>query len=205
MVDALLSWPAFLLALLVFGFAPGALLRLIVLAFPRDDPRRAELRAELHAVPRIERPFWVLEQLEVAIFEGLGGRITWAATGRLIHRWHLESGVERNQTYPDTFWIPDDAEKEAIEPGVGVKLMFKMKDGWGERMWVETVAITKRDIVGVLRNQPLGIPRLQPGDKVKFSRDHVIDIMGEADPRRRASADTESPLPIDPTCSDLGS
>jgi hypothetical protein len=54
-------------ALLVYGFAPGLLLRLIVRAFHPEDPRREELLAELHAVPRLERPFWVLEQLEVAI------------------------------------------------------------------------------------------------------------------------------------------
>src|SRR6266581_3016747 len=70
-----LSWPMLVLALLVFGFAPGLLLRLIVLAFPKDDPRRAELRGELYNVPRFERPFWVAEQMEVALFEGLRGRL----------------------------------------------------------------------------------------------------------------------------------
>lgn len=68
------SWPMLLLALVVFGFAPGLVLRLIVLAFPRDDPRREELLGELHAVPRFERPFWVADQLEVALFEGVHGR-----------------------------------------------------------------------------------------------------------------------------------
>ena len=55
---------------------PGAVLRLILLAFKRDDPRRTELLAELPHVPRMERPFWVFEQLEVALFEGLAGRLT---------------------------------------------------------------------------------------------------------------------------------
>jgi hypothetical protein len=32
------------------------------------------LRVELYVVPRIERPFWVFEQLEVALFEGLRNR-----------------------------------------------------------------------------------------------------------------------------------
>jgi len=41
-----------------------------------------ELRGELHHVPRFERPFWVMEQLELALVEGLGQRIVWAATGR---------------------------------------------------------------------------------------------------------------------------
>jgi hypothetical protein len=47
-----------------------------VLAYPRDDPRRAELIAELYAVPRIQRPLWVAEQLETALFEGLKLRIS---------------------------------------------------------------------------------------------------------------------------------
>ena len=39
------------------------------------DPRRRELVAELSAVPRVERPFWVFEQLEVAVSEGLWPRL----------------------------------------------------------------------------------------------------------------------------------
>jgi DNA-binding transcriptional MerR regulator len=74
LITHVISWPVFVIALLVFGFAPGAVLRLIVLLFRRDDPRRRELLGELYAVPRIERPFWVIEQLEVGLFEGLRGR-----------------------------------------------------------------------------------------------------------------------------------
>lgn len=87
MVDALVSWPTFLIALVVFGFAPRAVLRVILLAYPSSDPRRRELHAELHAVPRLERPIWVLEQLEVALFEGIPRRIK-RATGvvpQLLH------------------------------------------------------------------------------------------------------------------------
>jgi hypothetical protein len=75
LISQVICWPVFLVALLVFGFAPGAALRLIILAFPRNDPRRRELRGELHNVPRIERPFWVIEQLEIALTEGVGGRL----------------------------------------------------------------------------------------------------------------------------------
>jgi Uncharacterized protein conserved in bacteria (DUF2314) len=171
-----LSWPAFFLALLVFGFAPGAVLRLIVIAFDRDDPRRHELLGELYAVPRLERPFWVAEQLEVALTEGLGYRLRWAATGRIIHRWHLSSGVKRNRKYPDSFQIPDEEDRLAVVPGLVVKLMFEMRDGWGERMWVNVTAVKRRHLVGTLINLPVGIPRLTAGDKIKFKRDHIIDI-----------------------------
>ena len=75
MIAQLLAWPTLGVALLVFGFAPGVVLRLIVLFYRRDNPRRQELLGELYAVPRIERPFWVAEQLEVALFEGLRDRL----------------------------------------------------------------------------------------------------------------------------------
>jgi hypothetical protein len=75
------AWPTLGVALLVFGFAPGAFLRLIVLLYNRENPRRRELIGELYSVPRIERPFWVAEQLETALFEGLRERMTaWRAS-----------------------------------------------------------------------------------------------------------------------------
>jgi hypothetical protein len=185
-LNAIVSWKTFLVALLVFGFAPGAVLRLIVLAFDRDDPRRDELLAELHAVPRWERPFWVFEQLEVALFEGIWERLLWAGAGRLYDRWHLDSGVKRNREHPKSFEIPEEEAKQAIEPGVFVKLLFDTTDlwgrrNWGERMWVEIVAVKKRHIIGVLDNDPIGIPRLYRGDQVKFRRHHIVDILWEPD------------------------
>jgi hypothetical protein len=84
-LEAVVSWPSLLSVVVVFGLAPGLCLRLIVLAYPRGDPRRAELIAELYAVPRIQRPLWVAEQLEVALFEGLGHRIS-ATRRRRAHR-----------------------------------------------------------------------------------------------------------------------
>ena len=176
-IDAIVSWPTLGIAIAVFGFAPGAVLRLIVLAFHRDDPRRQEMLAEVHAVPRLERPFWVAEQLEVAISEGIWGRLVWAATGRIIHRWHLGSGVESNRRAPKTFYIPPDDEKDLLKPGDTVKLMFQMKDGWGERMWVKITAIKKGQFVGSLNNQPIAIPRLDFEARVTFRREHIIDII----------------------------
>lgn len=82
LIAQFLAWPTLGVALLVFGLAPGVALRLIVLFYRRDNPRRRELLGELYAVPRIERPFWVAEQLEVALFEGLRDRFR----GRLDRR-----------------------------------------------------------------------------------------------------------------------
>ncbi|MBV9143310.1 MAG: hypothetical protein JO115_20735 [Pseudonocardiales bacterium] len=90
LLKAVASWPSLLMVVVVFGLAPGLCLRLIVLAYPRGDPRRAELIAELYAVPRIQRPLWVAEQLEVALFEGLGQRIS--AMRRRRRRAHVRAG-----------------------------------------------------------------------------------------------------------------
>lgn len=75
LVQALTSWPLFLAALLIFGLLPGALLRLIVLLYPKRSSDRREIIGELYRVPRWERPFWVLEQLETAVCEGLPQRL----------------------------------------------------------------------------------------------------------------------------------
>ena len=87
-----ISWPTLGCALLVYGFAPGALMRLIVLLYPRGHPRRGELISELYAYPRIKRPFWVAEQLETALFEGSRARIA-----RHLHR-SLASRIKQPQT-----------------------------------------------------------------------------------------------------------
>lgn len=87
LVSLVASWRSLLLVVVVFGFAPGFCLRLIVLAYPRHDPRRDELIAELYAVPRIWRPLWVAEQLETALFEGLKQR------ARSASRWLRRRGV----------------------------------------------------------------------------------------------------------------
>jgi hypothetical protein len=76
LLDTVVSWRSLLLVIVVFGFAPGFCLRLLVRAYPRSDPRRTELIAELYTVPRVERPLWVAEQLETALFEGLPHRLS---------------------------------------------------------------------------------------------------------------------------------
>jgi uncharacterized protein YegJ (DUF2314 family) len=118
----------------------------------------------------------VAQQLEVAIFEGIWERVVWVATGRVVYRWRLQSGVEQNHRYPETFWIPSTEEKDAIQVGSVVKLFFTMKDGWAERMWVKVDEIKSTHMVGTLDNEPVGIPRLHAGRKVRFKLDHIINI-----------------------------
>jgi Uncharacterized protein conserved in bacteria (DUF2314) len=45
-----------------------------------------------------------------------------------------------------------------------------------DRMWVTVTSVKKRKLVGRLINMPVMIPRLMPGDEIKFKREHIIDI-----------------------------
>jgi hypothetical protein len=74
LIDAVASWQTLLLAVGVFGFAPNVVLRLLLLAYPKNDPRRRELIAELKAMKWFERPFWVADQFGTALFDGLPRR-----------------------------------------------------------------------------------------------------------------------------------
>jgi hypothetical protein len=69
-----LALRASLLAMLLFGFSPRLLVRILIRAWPADDPRRRELMAELGNVPYLERLWWVGEQVETALFDGLPAR-----------------------------------------------------------------------------------------------------------------------------------
>ncbi len=53
---------------------PGWLLRQVVRVYPKGDPRRQELVAELRGVPFKERWFFVAQCLEVAVSEGMPSR-----------------------------------------------------------------------------------------------------------------------------------
>jgi hypothetical protein len=79
----LITTPAgLLLTVLIFGFMPGFLLRLIVMMYPPGHVRRRELPAELYKLGRLERIMFVAEQFETAIFEGIGSRIANRRRGR---------------------------------------------------------------------------------------------------------------------------
>jgi hypothetical protein len=72
--EAIASWRSLLLVFVVFGFAPGFLLRLLVKIYPKNDPRRQELVAQLYTPGRLERVLFVGEQFETVLFEGVPAR-----------------------------------------------------------------------------------------------------------------------------------
>jgi hypothetical protein len=89
LVEAIASPWNLVLVVIGFGFLPGFALRSLLKVYPRDDPRRRELIAQLYALKRIERPFFVAEQLETVMFEGV--------PARLRHGWRSVKGTSQRR------------------------------------------------------------------------------------------------------------
>jgi hypothetical protein len=130
------SWQTLPTVLVVFGFAPGLVLRLLVRIYPKSDPRRTELVAELYAMGWIERPLFVIQQMETVLFEGVPHRFKTLRERRRARSHQIHSPVDdiRPGTIPrhpgDPWWTwaltwhrlgkPTQAEhvlREGIEAG----------------------------------------------------------------------------------------
>lgn len=94
--------------------------------------------------------------------------------------WSLLDAEVHNAAHPRSFFIPAREEREAIEVGGLVKLVFEDEAGDGERMWVEVTDRAPGGYVGILTNQPLVID-LDQGARVEFEPRHIIDIYEEHD------------------------
>ncbi|HYQ69075.1 hypothetical protein [Actinophytocola sp.] len=60
---------------MLLGFLPTFVLRVGLLFYPKDHPRRAEFIAELATIPWRERPKWVAGMLPHCLFEGPSARL----------------------------------------------------------------------------------------------------------------------------------
>lgn len=181
-----IGWSTFLIGLLVFGFAPGVVLRIVVLAFYPEDPRRNEILAELRAVPRLERPVWVAEMIEVALFEGLGSRINYFLDSH--YSFARPQGVQRERWRPwhriDEYDWPRD-----VRPGDVVKVVFVCwsRDRWAEGMWLSVTRVRGYRVHGLLRNDPAAIPGLNYGDRVSVWRWRLIRLVEHEQKDQRES------------------
>lgn len=180
MLAALGAWPVLLVALLVWGLAPGLVNRLIALGFPKDDERRCQMIGDLYDVPRWEQPFWVLQQAERLLTEGLPARVR--ARRERARSWRFDSGVRWHRRYPTTFMIPPAGTRRDLQIGDWAKLLFvpartKAAEVLPERIWVEVTSRTKRGYVGHLLSAPVNSSNLVTGDVVAFGPDQILDTV----------------------------
>lgn len=99
--------------------------------------------------------------------------------------WCLDSGEARHAEAPDTFWIPQRAARENLQPGDLAKLIFQISvDDLEEPVSVERMWVIVRERVddvylGILDNEPSAIVENDEfwiGTEVPFAAHHVIDI-----------------------------
>ena len=99
--------------------------------------------------------------------------------------WCLDDGEDRHREAPETFWIPDLQQREALQPGDLVKLIFRISVNDDEepvsveRMWVIVRGRVGGNYFGILDNDPFGIEENDEfwhGIEVPFAARHVIDI-----------------------------
>jgi hypothetical protein len=110
--------------------------------------------------------------------------------------WCLEDGEVLHSEAPETFWIPDLAQRKSLQPGDLAKLVFRISvDNEGEpeaveRMWVLVRGRVGEQYFGVLDNDPYAIEEndeFWSGIELPFTARHVIDI-DPADDATRAKA-----------------
>ena len=99
--------------------------------------------------------------------------------------WCLEDGEALHREAPETFWLPDRQQRESLQLGDLVKLIFRISVGNEEepvaveRMWVLVRGRIATQYLGVLDNDPYAIEEndeLWSGVELPFAARHVIDI-----------------------------
>lgn len=113
-----------------------------------------------------------------------------------IDGWCLENGEALHREAPETFWLPDLEQRDALQPGDLAKLVFRISLDSGEepvaveRMWVLVRGRAGEYYIGILDNNPSSIEEndeLWSGTELPFAARHVIDI-NLADEATRAKA-----------------
>jgi hypothetical protein len=103
--------------------------------------------------------------------------------------WELDDGEPIAAAHPDTFWMPPQAERDALAPGQLVKLIFRIlvADDAGreevhvERMWVIVTGREGSLYTGELDNQPYCTDEMEPGMALCFEGRHVINVHRDGD------------------------
>ncbi len=174
------NWRSFLAVLGVFGFAPGAVLRLIVLAYPSSDPRRKELVAELYVVSRWKRPLWVAEQLETALAEGVLPRVKRALLTLADHMGELPvrivisskmRGARRAVARePDAYPVPSELLKRQVSVGDLVRFGWRREDETVGAFPVEIIAVKGDRLIGRTPNHAID----GYWARIRLSRDDIV-------------------------------
>lgn len=111
----------------------------------------------------------------------------------------MEDGEEYHRNAPNTFWIPELSERQQLQPGDLVKLIFQIaiddpeNDVAVERMWVIVRERVPEGYLGILDNEPSSIDENDQfwlGTEVPFQPKHIINIDDPNDETLRVASAT---------------
>lgn len=92
---------------------------------------------------------------------------------------------------PYTFEMPHLDELAALKPGDGIQAIFQQTEGdteyGAERMWVLIERIEDGFVAGTLDNEPLDMPLIKLGDRVRIPLTHAISTVFSKDNPRPAT------------------
>jgi hypothetical protein len=168
LIDFARVWPELLVAVLLFGFAPGFFLRIIVLVYPRGHDRRRELVAELPDVPYVKRPIWVASQLETALFEGVAARI--AEIRRRLRAKRRSSNLQSGT----------EAAKAVEQPAFPLPVRATMPEGtvFGSRVELSAAEIHRALQAGIVGTGRLGAESIIVGKPFDLDAGDLIIYTG---------------------------
>lgn len=89
----------------------------------------------------------------------------------------LVNGLLAHAEHPDTFEIPSQQDKAAIQVDDYVKLIFQQGGAMPERMWVLVTEMDGDKLKGMLSNHPINIESLEHGDEVLFGTEHIVSVL----------------------------
>lgn len=90
----------------------------------------------------------------------------------------LVNAVKRAAENPDTFHIPDIAERYAVQPGDSLKVAMEDSTGEnpGERFWVTVVRFEDLRIIAAVDNPLVFVP-FDLWEEIEIAPEHIMDIV----------------------------
>jgi hypothetical protein len=102
-----------------------------------------------------------------------------------FHRYEIDDPRPIAVGAPYTFHLPSENELLAIAPGDLVKITLRAVPAsteWeNERLWAIVTGAQGEILEGALDNEPYDMPQIKLGDRVRFRRSDVVDIIWDED------------------------